>query len=164
MSQLPCVTAIRSAAGPPDFTRFVLVVLVIGALLTGSFLTLLPFVGGLIWAATIVVATWPMFLRLERATGGRRSITTTIMMIAVLLAFVVPLSAAIATLLDAANRSPSLVHDYVERGVGQPPQWLSAVPVLGPKLADRWQTLATGGPGGVPGGGRARARGGGARG
>src|SRR3954462_2833820 len=146
MNHLPSVTAIRSAAGPPDFTRFVLVVLVIGALLTGSFLTLLPFLGGLIWAATIVIATWPMFLRLERATGGRRSITTTIMMIAVLLAFVVPLSAAIATVLDAANRSPSLVHDYVERGLGPPPHWLSTVPVLGRKLADRWQTLATGGP------------------
>jgi predicted PurR-regulated permease PerM len=119
---------------------------VIGALLIGSFLTLLPFLGGLIWAATIVIATWPMFTRLERATGGRRSITTTIMMLAVLLAFVVPLSAAIATVLDAANRSPSLVHDYVERGLGPPPRWLSNVPALGPKLADRWETLATGGP------------------
>jgi predicted PurR-regulated permease PerM len=115
-------------------------------LLTGSFLTLLPFLGGLIWAATIVIATWPVFMRLERATGGRRSIAATIMMLAVLLAFVAPLSVAISTVLNAANRSPSLVQDYVERGLGPPPLWLSNVPAIGPKLADRWESLAIGGP------------------
>jgi predicted PurR-regulated permease PerM len=136
----------RQADGPQDFTRFVLLVLVIGVLLTGSFLTLLPFLGGLIWAATLVIATWPVFMRLERAVGGRRSISVTIMTLAVLLAFVVPLSAAISTVLDAANRSPALLHDYVERGLGPPPQWVSDVPAIGPRLADRWATLASGGP------------------
>jgi hypothetical protein len=42
-----------------DITRVVLFVLVIGTLLAGSFWTLLPFLSGLIWATTIVIATWP---------------------------------------------------------------------------------------------------------
>ena len=42
-----------------DLTRITLVVLIIGALLAGSLWTLLPFLGALIWSATIVVATGP---------------------------------------------------------------------------------------------------------
>ena len=55
-----------------DITRIVLFVLVIGVLLAGSVWTLLPFLSGMIWATTIAVATWPVLLRLERLTGGRR--------------------------------------------------------------------------------------------
>ena len=45
-----------------DITRIVLMVLFIFVLLAGSFWTLLPFLGGLIWAATVVIATWPLLL------------------------------------------------------------------------------------------------------
>jgi predicted PurR-regulated permease PerM len=124
----------------------VLVVLVIAVLLIGSFLTLLPFMGALIWATTIVIATWPMLIRLQQATGGRRSIAVAIMITAVLFAFIVPLSVAISTVLDAADRSPSLVQDYVERGLGPPPRWLSSLPAVGAQLFARWETLAAGGP------------------
>ena len=41
-------------------------------LLAGSFWTLLPFLGGLIWAATVVIATWPLLLRVRARTGKRR--------------------------------------------------------------------------------------------
>src|SRR5215207_66229 len=54
-----------------DITRVVLFILVIGALLLGSLWTLLPFLSGMVWATTIAVATWPLLLRLERATGRR---------------------------------------------------------------------------------------------
>jgi hypothetical protein len=40
-------------------------------LLAGSFWTLLPFLGGLIWAATVVIATWPLLLQLRARTGTR---------------------------------------------------------------------------------------------
>ena len=53
-----------------DITRVVLMVLFIGMLLAGSFWTLLPFLGGLIWAATVVIATWPLLLRLRAHTGS----------------------------------------------------------------------------------------------
>ena len=62
-----------------DITRVVLSVLVIGALLAGSLWTLLPFLGGLIWATTITVATWPALMTLQRLTGGRRAVAAAIM-------------------------------------------------------------------------------------
>ena len=54
-----------------DVTRLVFLVIFILVLLAGSFWTLLPFLGGLIWAATVVIATWPLLLRLRARTGGR---------------------------------------------------------------------------------------------
>ena len=65
-----------------DITRIVLLVLVISALLVGSAWTLLPFPDAMIWATTLAIATWPVLLRLEGLTGGRRPLAAAIMMIA----------------------------------------------------------------------------------
>jgi predicted PurR-regulated permease PerM len=129
-----------------DITRIVLFVLVIGTLLAGSFWTLLPFLSGLVWATTIVVATWPALLQLERLTGGRRWLAVVMMTFVVLLAFVVPFALAISALLDAAARSPAVMRDFLARGLGPPPEWIARIPVLGERLAERWQTVAAGGP------------------
>jgi predicted PurR-regulated permease PerM len=111
----------RSVAPSSDVTRIALLVLLIGVLLAGSLWTMLPFLGGLIWATTIVVATWPLLLWMQRITGGRRSFAVAIMTILVLLAFIVPFAFAISTLLDAAGRSPALMRDFLTRGLGPPP-------------------------------------------
>src|SRR5689334_25260799 len=94
--------AIRSEAST-DITRVVLFVLVVGALLLGSFWTLLPFLNGLIWATTIAIATWPTLLRVEQLTGGRRPLAVAIMTVAILLVFIVPFALAIGTMLQAAD-------------------------------------------------------------
>jgi predicted PurR-regulated permease PerM len=129
-----------------DITRTMLFVLVIGALLAGSFLTLLPFFSGLIWATTIAVATWPALLRLQRLTRGRRFLAAAIMTLLILLAFIVPFVVAISTLLDAANRSPAVMKDFLAHGLGPPPEWIAKIPVLGRQVADKWQTISDGGP------------------
>jgi len=71
-----------------DITRTLLSVVVIGALLIGSIWTLLPFLSALIWAATIVIATWPLLLWVQRLTGGRRSLAAATMTFLVLLAVI----------------------------------------------------------------------------
>ena len=129
-----------------DVTRIVLLVLVIGLLLVGSFLTLLPFLGALIWAITIAVATWPLLMLVQQKTGGRRTIAVLIMTLLILLAFIVPLSVAISALLQAAGRSPALVQDFMVRGLGEPPRWIASVPLVGERVSLRWQEVAAGGP------------------
>ncbi|HEY1308216.1 MAG TPA: AI-2E family transporter YdiK [Vicinamibacterales bacterium] len=128
-----------------DITRIVLFVLVIGALLAGSFWTLLPFLSGLIWATTIAIATWPLLLRLQRLTG-RRSYAVAIMTVLVLLAFIVPFALAINTLLDAASQSPRVINDFLAHGLGPPPEWIAKIPILGRRFGEQWQTIAAGGP------------------
>jgi predicted PurR-regulated permease PerM len=129
-----------------EITRIVLLVLVIGLLLAGSLWTLLPFLGALIWATTIVVATWPVLLALQRRLGGRRSLAVTILTVIVLLAFILPLGLTINTLLDAADRSPALIRDFLANGLGPPPEWIANIPIVGAKVTDKWQALAGGGP------------------
>ena len=129
----------------PDITRVMLSVLAIGALLVGSVWTLLPFLSGLIWATTIVIATWPALERLQRLTG-RRSVAATIMTLLVLLAVIAPLAVAINTLLGAAQQSPAMMSDFLARGIGPPPAWIATIPGVGEPLAERWQAVAIGGP------------------
>jgi predicted PurR-regulated permease PerM len=130
-----------------DITRIVLLVLVIGALLAGSAWTLLPFLNAMIWATTLAIATWPMLLRVQRLTGGRRPLAVAIMTLLILLVFIMPFALAINTLLDAAGRSPAVMNDFLAQGLGPPPAWIAKIPVLGVQLAERWQTVAAGGPG-----------------
>jgi predicted PurR-regulated permease PerM len=142
-----------------DITRIVLLVLLIGLLLIGTFWTLLPFLGALIWAATIAVATWPLLLRVQGQTGGRRAVAVAIMMVAIMSVFIVPLSLAISALVDAAGRSPALLQDFMVRGLGEPPRWIAGVPFVGERVTTRWQELAAGGPQGLADFARPYARG-----
>ena len=135
-----------NSAPSSEVTRIMLLVLLIGLLLAGSFWTLLPFLGALIWAATVVVATWPALQWFERKTGGRRGISTSIMTLLVLLAFVVPLWLAVSTLIDAAQTAPALIQTYLSRGLGPAPSWLGKIPVVGDEWVNKWQALASGGP------------------
>src|SRR5215207_5259446 len=127
---------------PSDVPRIMLLVTIIGLLLAGSFWTLLPFLGGLAWATMIVVATWPILLLVQRKVGGRRSVAVAIMTLLALAAFIAPLLAAVSTLLDAAARSPALLRDFVEEGLGPPPAWLVRLPGIGERIADRWAELS----------------------
>src|SRR6185369_10493250 len=83
----------------PDLTRIVLSVLLMGILISGSFWILRPFLLSTIWATMIVVATWPMMLKLQ-ARLGRRVLAVAIMSSAMVLVFVAPLLLAIQTLVE----------------------------------------------------------------
>lgn len=131
---------------PGDVARITLIVIIIGLLLAGTFWTLLPFLAALAWATTIVVATWPILTRVQRRTGGRRPIAVCIMTLVALGTFIAPLVVAVSALVDAADRSPAVLRDFVAGGLGPPPAWVANVPAIGERVAARWQELSTGGP------------------
>jgi predicted PurR-regulated permease PerM len=128
-----------------DLTRIVLLVLIIGVLIAASLWTLLPFLGAFIWATMIVVATWPLLLRVQGLVGGRRWIATAVMTGVMLLVFIVPFSLAIGTLFDAAAQGVDLAHTYLTQGLGPPPSWIVDLPWVGKRIAAEWQELAAGG-------------------
>ncbi|HEY4370114.1 MAG TPA: AI-2E family transporter YdiK [Steroidobacteraceae bacterium] len=130
---------------PSDVPRVMLLVIIIGLLLAGTFWTLLPFLAALAWATMIVIATWPVLLLVQRKTGGRRSVAVLIMVLVALAAFIAPLVATVSTLIDAADNSPAVLRDFVEGGLAPPPTWVANVPVVGERIAGKWQELAAGG-------------------
>jgi predicted PurR-regulated permease PerM len=129
-----------------DITRITIHILILGVLLVASLWTMLPFIGPLVWAAAIVVATWPMLLWVQGKLGGRRSFATAVMTLVMLLIFIVPFGVAIGALLDASIEGVDALRVFFKQGLGPPPAWISGVPFGGDKLAAKWNTLAAGGP------------------
>lgn len=130
-----------SANTQRDLTRGVLAVLLIVVLIGGSLWILRPFLLAIIWAAMIVVATWPIMLKLQHALRGR-ALAVTLISVAMVLVFVVPLVLAIQMLVDNADTITAWLDTLATATVPQPPEWLSRVPLVGARIAERWTSVA----------------------
>src|SRR4051812_20105455 len=84
----------------PDLARVTLGVLVIGLLVFACLWILKPFVGAIVWASMLVIATWPSFIALQARLGGRRWLAILIMTLAMLLVIVLPLVVAAGTIVE----------------------------------------------------------------
>lgn len=131
----------------PDLTRATFRLLALGVLIATSFWILRPFLVALAWATTIVVATWPLSLRAEACLGGRRSAVVTVQTLALLLIVVVPLYLSITTIVEHAGQFAEWSTSQATVQLAEPPTWIASLPLIGPKLAARWEQLATAGSG-----------------
>jgi predicted PurR-regulated permease PerM len=130
---------------PPgrDLARITFGVLFIGLLLGTSLWILRPFLGPMIWATMVVVATWPLMLRVQGLLRGRRSLAVLVMTLLLLLLFVVPLVMAILTIVGNADRLvdwAKLAADY--HLPEAPPRWLADLPLLGGVAEKAWRQAA----------------------
>ncbi len=76
----------------------------------GSLWVLRPFLPALIWATTVVVATWPLMLALQKKRLWHKRTLAAIGMIgAILLIIVLPLVGAVITLVDHSDQIVALV-------------------------------------------------------
>ena len=130
-----------------DMLRIVLSVMFIGIMSAASLWILQPFLLGLTWATMIVVTTWPLMLRVQRALGARRSLAVIVMTAAMLAVFVVPLAAAIVTVVDNAGEIGRWAGSLGEVKLPMPPDWVKGIPLVGTSLDSHWRELATAGPG-----------------
>jgi predicted PurR-regulated permease PerM len=130
----------------PDLTRTFLVIVIIAVLIVGSLWTLLPFLGALLWATTIAVATWPLLMMLQSRLGGRRRRAAALMTIVIVAVFLVPFGWAVMVLLDVGMQGVELVRAASQRGLQPLPDWLVSMPWVGHRLDSQWQELAAGGP------------------
>lgn len=131
-----------------DVTRTTLQVLLIGILISATFWISRPFLPSLVWAGMIVAATWPFMLKLEKWLWGRRALAVAAMTLAMLMVFIVPLSLAIATILENADRISAWIQALKTSSLPALPSWVSGVPLIGEKLSLAWQS-AVAGPEGI---------------
>jgi predicted PurR-regulated permease PerM len=132
--------------GPPsgrDLARVTFGVLFIGLLLATSLWILRPFLGPLIWATMVVVASWPLMLRVQGLLWGQRGLAVAAMTLALLLLFVVPLVLAIFTIVSNADRLVDWAkYAATYRLPDTPPPWLLSLPVVGGWAERTWQQAA----------------------
>jgi predicted PurR-regulated permease PerM len=126
----------------PDLGRITLSVLIIGCLIAGSLWILSPFLAAFIWAVMIVVATWPIMRRVERAFGGRRLPAVAVMSIGLLAILIVPLGVAIQAILGHADELITLLESLPAMRLPAAPEWLGNIPFAGERIATAWNQAA----------------------
>jgi predicted PurR-regulated permease PerM len=129
-----------------NLPRTVLGVLFIGGLIGASFWILKPFLPAAIWATTIVVATWPLMLRVQALLWGRRSLAVLVMTLLLLFAFFVPLLIAIDSIVQNAEVISGWAQSLASVTIPSPPAWVGSVPLVGQKVSVAWQQFAASGP------------------
>lgn len=128
-----------------DLTRTVLAVLAIGILIAASFWIVRPFLPAIIWATMIVVASWPIMLRIEARLWGSRTLAVVVMTLALLFVLIVPLTLAVATIVSNVDEMIGWVKALKSVTLPPPPDWVHALPFIGERAAAAWQKLAAAG-------------------
>jgi predicted PurR-regulated permease PerM len=126
-----------------DLTRRTLAVLFIGSLLVASFWVLQPFLPAIVWAMTLVIATWPLMLWVQRHVGGSRGLATCIMTLVLLLVLIVPFWLAVSTIVTNIDEFGGLIRTLLSMQLPQPPPWLADVPLVGARATEAWAKLAS---------------------
>jgi predicted PurR-regulated permease PerM len=129
-----------------ELARITLSVLFIVGLITASFWILREFLLASVWATMIVVATWPLMLRVQSALWGRRSLAVVVMTLVLLLVFVIPFSLAVGTIVVNAHEIVVRAESLGEVKLPPPPDWVQALPFVGQRAASAWQEFSTSGP------------------
>ena len=130
-----------STSSEPDLIRPVLGLLALLGLIAVSFWVLRPFIPPLIWAATIVIASWSLMRRVQGWLWNSRTLATIVMTLALLLLFFVPLGFAIGTVVENADTVVGWLRTLAELPRNPPPEWLGAIPLAGSKLVALWTEL-----------------------
>ena len=111
-------------------------------LAVGCILVLKPFITGLLWALIVVISTWPLYLRLEQALGGRTGLAAMIMTLLVALVIMLPIVTLGMKLSENAVAGTQFARDALAGGLPPLPDWLANMPVLGPRLRGFWGKVA----------------------
>jgi len=125
-----------------DLTRTVFAILIIGGLIAASLWILRPFLAATIWSTMIVVTTWPILRTLQSRLWGKRWLAATVMTVALLLVFVIPLSAAIGTIVANAGEIVDWANRVSDVKLPPPPEFVEKIPIIGEKAGNVWREYA----------------------
>jgi predicted PurR-regulated permease PerM len=128
-----------------DLARVTLAVLFIAMLIGTSLWILRPFLPAVIWAATLVIATWPVMRRVQAQLWNSRALAVTLMTFVLLVVFVVPFWLAIGTIVANSGQIVSWAGSIASLGLPPPPSWLGDLPLVGPRAVQVWQDVGDSG-------------------
>ena len=134
-----------------DLTRTVLASLFIVVLIVCTVWIVRPFLSAFVWAATIVITTWPLLLKTQARLGFGRRLATAVMTLGLLLIVLIPLSLSVAVVISNVNTIGVRMQSLANVTLPPPPDWVARIPVRGPSLSAEWQTLSEQGPAALSG-------------
>jgi predicted PurR-regulated permease PerM len=125
-----------------DITRGVLAVLFIVALIGSSIWILRPFLGAIVWAVSIVVATWPFMISVQTWLWNKRALAVTVMTLLLLCVLVVPLTFAIGTIVSNVDEIVGWAKSLSSFKTPLAPEWVANLPFVGTKAVELWERVA----------------------
>jgi predicted PurR-regulated permease PerM len=96
---------------------------------------------------TLVIATWPLMLTVQKAVRDRRGTAVCIMIAALLLVLILPFWLAVSTIVTNLDQIGDLARKLLTMRVPAPPDWLASVPLIGAQFANVWSRLSNMGVG-----------------
>jgi predicted PurR-regulated permease PerM len=136
------MTDTRATLLRPDLPRATIGVLFIVALIASTVWILRPFLGAIIWASMIVVATWPVMRQLQAWLWGSRKLAVATMTAVWLLVLVLPLSLATGTIVSNAGEIVEWTTKIRSLAFPPPHEWLGRLPIIGTQAVQAWDTIA----------------------
>lgn len=125
-----------------ELTRTVLGVLSIGLLTGFSLWIVKPFLGAIVWATLITVATWPLMRTLERWLWGRRSLAVAVITVTLLVLIIGPLLWSVRGIVRHLDDIETFAEKLPTYQIPSAPAWLAKFPLVGPKIDEAWQRAA----------------------
>jgi predicted PurR-regulated permease PerM len=113
-----------------NYTRIATVVL----LVLGCLYVLKPFLAAILFAAAVVISSWPLYERLLGRMRGRRTLAALTMTLTLTLLVIIPLALVAYNLADDVAAAYQQVTAALEHGELLPPQWVRRVPLVGETL------------------------------
>ena len=125
-----------------DYPQIVFTLMLITLLIVACFWVVQPFILGFAWASMVVIATWPLMIKLQGLLWGRRSLAVVAMTLILILLFIIPIALLVNSLID--NSAP--VIQWATSGQMQIPrlEWLKEIPMIGDKLFSSYHKLVAG--------------------
>ncbi|WP_426104067.1 AI-2E family transporter [Massilia sp. TSP1-1-2] len=112
-------------------------------LVIGCLYVLRPFLAAILFAAAVVISSWPMYLFLLGRMNGRRSLAALTLTLTLTLLVIVPIGLVAYNLADDVGRLYDQIKLAVETGHVEPPGWIRRVPLVGDWLHGYVRTLVS---------------------
>src|SRR5690606_41693296 len=88
---------------PRDVAQILLSVLFLAIMIIACLWIVRPFVLGFAWAAPVVVATWPLLLRLQKLLFCRRGLTVQVITLQLFPLYIIPISLLVNSLVISSR-------------------------------------------------------------
>jgi predicted PurR-regulated permease PerM len=115
---------------------------ILALLLIGCLLVLWPFVTALLWATVLSFSVWPLYGRLTRWLGGRRTLAAVLLSLSMVLAVLLPFCVVGFTLGDNVADLKTATQKLLDAGLPPAPAWVSKIPLVGETAASSWNSIA----------------------
>lgn len=126
-----------------DLPQIVFSLLFLTLLIVACFWVVQPFVLGFAWATMVVIATWPLMIKIQGWLWGKRSLAVIAMTLILILLFIIPIALLVNSMIE--NSGPVIA--WATSGHLQLPElnWLNTIPLVGEKLFSTYHKLVQGG-------------------